>query len=281
MKTLLRWVLVLTCLFMGTSKVWAHHGGGGAGAVALQQAISDKLSPPRTNIFFNFEVNSLDDGVGTYLLYQLKGEYAFTPRFSMGARIPFYTVRQEFVPDNDRIGDVALFFQGMPWSSKSKKMSLLTGLDVSFPTGNDTESLGAGTVITTPYLTFIKDFGVLNFFVSVLGSFELASEVNPSLGYEVGLVFPVIKGALPLDLFLGFQATTFITGDTFTDGSTKGFITPGILLELTDHWEAAFLGRISVLDTLSFRSNVSTEDFVTGLFTDIKAGFIFNLGYSF
>jgi len=281
MRTLLRWALVLACLSLGAKDLWADHGGGGAGSVALQQTISDKLEPPRTNIFFNFEVNFLDEGVGGYLLYQLQGEYAFTNRFSLGGRIPAYTVWQDFVPDNTRLGDVAIFFKGMPWVSPEKKMSLLLGLDVSFPTGNDTVSLGAGAVVTTPFLTYNKDFGVLKFYVSAVGSFELASIVNPAFSFDLGLVFPVLKGAPKLDLFIGFQGTTFITGDTFTDGSTKAFITPGVLLGITDNWEMSFLGRISVLDTLEFRSDVSFDDFATGLFTDIKAGFMFNVGYRF
>lgn len=281
MKFALVGVLLLVCCVTATRRGWAHHGSGGAGSAGSRQVISERLNAPGRNVFFTFEVNEMDEGVGTYLLYQLQGEYAFTRRFSLGASLPFWTVRQNFVPDNTRIGDVALRLKGLPWSSTTGRMGLLLGLDTSFPTGNNEESLGAGAVTFSPYATFGTDFQVLQVFATATGIFEAAGSVNPTMGYALGLVVPLIKGKVPVKGLLFFQGTTVLEGDTFTSGSSKGFLIPGFLLSLSEHWEASFAGKISVMDTLNFRSDVTSTDFATGLFTDVKAGFIFNLGYIF
>lgn len=281
MKTTLRALLVVALLLGGISPAWAHHGGGGAGSLSIGQSILDRLYPPRTNLYFNFEFNSLDNGVGYTILNNVRGEYAFFRRFSIGATIPVWTVQNSFLPSNTRIGDVGILFKGEIWESKHLRMNLFGGLNTFFPTGDDQVSLGAGAVSFTPYFTYLKDWGPLDLFVNVLGSFEVSGDVNPTMSYEAGITVTMVKGKLPVSFIVSYQGVTYIVNDTFTGGSTKGYIVPGFLLEVGEHWELAFLGRISVVDTLGLQPNIPFNDFATGLFEDIAGSFVFNLGYRF
>jgi hypothetical protein len=72
-----------------------------------------------------------------------------------------------------------------------------------------------------------------------------------------------------------------VDGDTFVEGSSKGYLVPGLFLGLSDHWETSFLTRISVLDTLGLKEDIETKNFVTSFFSDLEFGFMFNLGYRF
>lgn len=280
-KYVLLWVLVGLLSFLGSSPLQAHHGGGGTASLTLNQSVLDRLYPPRSTVYFNFEYNDLDSGGGYTMLYQVRGEYAFLNRFSIGGRIPVWTAENDFASNNTRLGDVALLFKALAWESRTLRMSLLTGLDTTFPTGNDQVSLGAGAITLNPYVTYVKDFDPLDVFVNVLGSFEVDSTVNPTLAFEAGLLIQALRGKVPLSFFLSFQGVTFLASDTFNNGDVKAFIVPGILVEIGDHWEWGLLGRISVVDTLSFQPNVAFNDFVTGLYTDINTSILTNFGYKF
>ncbi len=271
---------LLLSVLLWTGEAAAHHGASG-GAGSVSQTISERLNPPRSNLYFNVAVNSLDEDLGVFLLYQIQGEYAINSRFSLGARIPFYSVRENLLPASDEIGDVALLLKGQVWNDAADRMSLNLGMDVGFPTGNSSVSLGAGAVSFNPYLVFSKDFGVLQVYTALNSSFEAASDVNPTPGYEVGIILPVLEGPKSVNWLFAFQGTTYLANDTFTAGSTKAFAVSGILVRLSEHWEAAALGKISVVDTLNLKSNISFTDFATGLLNDVKGGFNFNLGYIF
>jgi len=282
MKTYVLGVLVLVGILVSSPRTWADHGGGGSASSSSLTSLGERFEPPNSNVFFTFAVDSLDDSLGVVLLYQLQGYYAFTPYFSLGARIPFWSVREDFLPSNDRIGDVALLFKGQVWNSPKRKMALSLGLDIGFPTGNDTESLGAGVVSLIPQLTFNKSFrNDVQFFISVNKTIELGAAINPTLTYETGLQIPVVKGSLPVDFTVAFQGNTWIASDTFINGSTKGYALAGFVLELTDNLEASFIGRISVIDTLRLKTGIPFSDFATGLLSDVRGGFIFNFGYIF
>jgi hypothetical protein len=281
MKTKIYWLLALVYFLLALPSAWAHHGGGGAAGNLFNQTLTGRLLSPNTNVFFTFQANSIDEGVGTFFLYQIDGEYALNRRFSIGATIPVWTVRQKFTPDNTKLGDVMLRLKGELWRHAQGTANLLMGLDTSFPTGNDEVSLGAGAVGFLPYFSFNKNFKVLQIYTKVAGSFEVDGAVNPTLGYEMALVFPVYQGKPVLDLLLGYQGFTFVDGDTFVEGSSKGYLVPGLFLGLSDHWETSFLTRISVLDTLGLKEDIETKNFVTSFFSDLEFGFMFNLGYRF
>lgn len=259
----------------------ADHGSGGGSALTGGQTALDRIEPPRTNVNFTFEFNSLDNDAGHTLLYQVSGEYAFLQQFSIGALIPVWTAENALLPNNTRLGDVGLLFKAQAWASESLGMKLLTGLNTFFPTGNDDISLGAGTYTLSPYVTFLKDWQRIGVFLNLGSAFEIGEAINPTFTYEAGVIGKVLGGKISLALILSFQGVTFIDGDTFTDGSTKGFLQPGVELGLGEHWTMAFLGRISLLDTLNLKSNIAFNDFATGLYSDIQGSFVFNLGYQF
>ncbi len=259
----------------------AHHGGGGGAVTGLQQSIGGRFNPPRTYAFYNFSTNVLNDGMGWLILNQVEGAYAFNSRFSVGGRIPIWTVRENFLPDNTRLGDVALLLKGQVWRSPQQRMSLDLGMDVTFPTGSDTESVGAGVVGLVPYLTFNKSFDRLQLFTTLSKTVELGAAQNPALSYEVGLQIPLVRGALPLNLLAALQGNTLFASDTFVNGSSQAFAVSGLLLSLSEHWEAALLGRLSMFNTLEFKSGISFDRFATGLLSDVLGGFTFNLGYVF
>ena len=272
--------LVLSLLLLPGKMTWAHHGGTGGG-LAIGQSIVDRLYPPRTNVRYVFEFSSLDNGAGHTILNQIRGEYAFWGRFSIGASLPVWTVSNAFLNSNTKLGDVGLLFKAEIWESKRHRMNLFGGLTTTFPTGNDEVSVGAGAVAFTPYFTFLKDWDVIDFFVNVSGNFEADGRVNPTLLYELGVNIEMLKGKVPLSFFLSYQSVVFLVSKGFFPGDMKGYIIPGFLTQIGDHWELSFMGRISIVDNLGIRPGISFNDFATSLFSDIKGSFIFNLGYKF
>lgn len=274
------WCVGLVC-FLTLTPAWAHHGGGGGTTFSGGQTALDRVYPPRTTANFDFEFNFLDNDVGHTLLYQVRGEYAFLQRFSIGALVPVWTADNAFVPDNTRLGDVGLLFKAQVLGSKRLGINWLAGLNTFFPTGNDNISLGAGAFSLAPYMTFLKQWNRLGVYLSAGTTVELAGAINPTLNYEVGLLGKVLTGRVPLTLIFSYQGVTFVQSDTFTEGATKGYLQPGVEVGLGEHWTVTLLGRIGIVDTLSFKNNVSFHDFATGLFSDIEGSFLFNLGYEF
>ncbi len=268
-------------LLLSLPAAWAHHGGGGGTVFSGGQTALDRINPPSTNVNFDFEFNSLDNNVGHTLLYQVRGEYAFLQRFSIGALIPVWTADNAFLPDNTRLGDVGLLFKAQILQSKRLGINWLGGLNTIFPTGNDDINLGAGAFTMAPYMTVLKDWNRIGLFLSLGSAFELADAINPTLNYEVGVIGKILTGRIPLALILSYQGVSFLESDTFTTGSTKGYLQPGIEVGLGEHWSITLLGRITLLDTLKLKTNIPFTDFATGLFSDINGSFLFNVGYEF
>jgi hypothetical protein len=238
-----------------------------------------RFERPRPYAAFSFSVDFLDEDVGEVYTYQVSGEYPIHRRFSLGTRIPFYSVREEFLPSNDKIGDVGLLMRGVLWGSESQ--TLLVGQDVTFPTGSDTESLGAGVVTFNPYLSYLKTFGFIDLYGQSGIVVEAASAINPTLIYQVGLSFSIVRKGLPVDFLLAFQGVSYLASDMFNDGSTKGYLLPGFILKFTKQLEGTFLGKISILDTLKLKPGLSTDDIGVSLLSDVEAGFGFNINYEF
>lgn len=280
MRSCLCGLVLMVSLLGGTPAAWADHGAGGGG-LAINRSILELLYPPRTNAFFNLQFNSLRSGSGNTVLYQFGGEYAFMKIFSIGAILPVWTAHNVLIPTNTKLGDVALLFKAEIWESPKVGANLFSGLNTTFPTGNDQVSLGAGAVAFLPYVTFILDRDIWDFFLNFEIAFEASSDVNPTLAYEAGLLFLIIKGKIPVSFLLSYQGANYLVSDTFTSLSTKGYVKFGFLLEVAKHWELALQGRISIVDLLTLKTDIPFNDFATGLFDDIKGSFLFNWGYKF
>jgi len=274
-------LVLMACLLGGTPVAWAQNGGAAGGGLAINRSILELLYPPRTNVYFNFHFNSLRSGTGNTLLYEIGGEYAFKKVFSIGASIPVWTATNALIPTNTKLGDVALLFKAEILDFSKARINLFGGLNTTFPTGNDQVSLGTGTVAFIPYFTFLLDRDFWDFFFNLGASFEAGSVVNPTLTYETGFLFLILKGKIPVSFLLGYQGVNYLVSDTFTSGSTKGYVKFGFLWQVGDHWELAVQGRVSVVDRLTRKTNISFNDFATGLFNDIKGSFLFNWGYKF
>ena len=267
---------------VGLGHASAHHvtshGGGGSG---FYNPFSTQSRPPRTFLSFTFAVDSLDQGLGEVLRYQLAGEYAVHRRFSIGMRLPFLTIRENFLPRSDGLGDIALTFKGLLWALPKRRMNLTLGSGISFPTGSESKGLGAGTVLASPFLNYTMALGPVDFYTTLGSTVALASEASPSFDFNTGFNIPVIKGEIPLHLFLAFQGSTSIRDDVFTSGSTKAYLTPGLILYLRDDLIATFAARVSVLDTLKVKPGVALSKTSTALLSDVRAGFNFNIDYFF
>lgn len=266
----------------GLGQAMAHHvSGHGGGGSSFYNPFSTQSRPPRTFLSFTFNVDALDDGLGEVLRYQLSGEYAVHRRFSVGMRLPFLSIREKFLPRSDGIGDVALSFKGLLWSQPKSRMNLTLGGGFSFPTGNETKGLGAGDVLISPYLNYTAGLGPVDFYTTLGTSVAAADQASPTFDYQVGANIPVLKGKIPLHLFVAFQGSTSIRDDVFTSGSTKAYITPGLILYLRDDLITTFGARVSVLDTLSVKPGVALAKTSTSLLSDVLAGFNFNIDYFF
>lgn len=273
------WLAV--CLFFGAPLAWAHHGGGGGVGSRVSQSVLQLLYPPRSNVYYNFRFNTLRADQGYSILNEIGGEYAFLERFSIGLSIPIWTTDNVLLPAVTKLGDVTLLFKAQMWESKHLRMNLIGGLNTGFPTGNDQVSVGAGAVTLSPYFTFLLYRNHFNFFVNLETFFEASDDFNPTLSFDTGFIIPIVRGDLPVSFLISFNGVSYIEGDTFASGSFKGFVIGGFILNITDHWQMALQGRISVVDALKLKTNIPFNDLATGLFADVKGTFGLNLGYQF
>ena len=261
---------------------FAHHTAGHGGGGSALSPFSGSSRPPKTFLDLSFTADALDLERGEAFTYQLAGEYAFHRRLAVGARVPFLTLNQG-LSSSTGLGDVALTLKGLIWRDEARDLSLNLGSEVSFPTGDESEGFGSGTVSFFPYLNVSKHFSFFDAFLTGGGTLEAATPEGrgSSFDYAAGVSFPVLKRSLPLDLFLAFQGSSFLGSDTFTDGSTKGYLKPGIAFHFGKHLVAAVSGKISVIDTLRLKRGVVLTPTSPAFQTDVEAGFASNLYYSF
>ncbi|MFO1464185.1 MAG: transporter [bacterium] len=282
MRCLLALACAASCLLAGARNAGAHHvSGHGGGAAGFYNPFSTASRPPRTFLSFTFAVDSLDDSLGEVLRYQLAGEYALTRRFSLGMRIPFLSIREKFLPSSDSIGDLALSFKGLLWAKPERRMNLSLGMGTSFPTGDEPKGLGAGTVLFSPYLNYTLGLGPVDFYTTLGSTVAAADEASPTFDFNLGFNIPLVKGEIPLHLFVAFQGSTSIRDDVFRSGSTKAYLTPGLILYLNEHLITTLGAKVSVLDTLGVKSGVALAKTSTSLLSDVHAGFNFNVDYFF
>lgn len=268
----------MTCVPQSMAHHVSGHGGGGS---SFYNPFSTQSRPPKTFLSFTFNVDVLDDDLGEVLRYQIAGEYAVNRRFSVGMRVPFLSIREKFLPSSDGIGDIALSFKGLLWSRPERRMNLSLGGGFSFPTGNENEGAGAGTVLVSPYLNYTMALGPVDFYTTLGSTVSASSEASPTIDYNTGFNIPLIRGEIPLHLFVAFQGSTSVRDDVFTNGSTKAYITPGLILYLRKDLITTFGARVSVLDTLKVKPGVALAKTSASLLSDVLAGFNFNVDYFF
>lgn len=280
MRPLTAGCLLALCLFLAAPSLQAHHGGGGGG-LGASQSVLQLLYPPRSNLYYNFRFNTLRADQGYSILNEFGGEYAFLSRFSLGLSVPLWSSDDVLLPAVTRLGDLTLLFKGEIWESRRLRMQWMGGLNTGFPTGNDQVSLGAGAVTFTPYFTYLLDRDAFDFFLNLETLFEISGAVNPTLSFETGFIVPIGAGGIPVSLLVSFRGEDFIAGDTFTAGSFKGYLVAGFILDISENWQMALQGRVSVVDALTIKPDIQFNDLATGLFADVKGTFGLNLGYEF
>lgn len=277
------WAALGFCLMANLPIALAHHTAGhGGGGSSYYNPFSTQSRPPRSFVSFTFNADVLDDSLGEVYLYQVSGEYAVTRRFSIGARIPFWSVQEKFLPQTNAIGDLGLTFKGLLWNHPGHRQNLTLGGSTTFPTGNESEGTGAGAVTFSPFLNYTLGFGRVDFYATLGSTVAAASDPSPSFDFNTGFNIPLIKGgAVPLHLFVGFQGSTTLADDVFTHGSTKAYLTPGLILYLKKNLITTLGARVSVLDTLHIKPGVALSKLSPALLSDVKAGANFNIDYFF
>ncbi len=282
MKSLIHvlWI-VLICTFPHSS--FAHHTTSHAGTgFALFNPFSTESRPPKTYIALDISIDELDDHLGSVAKYQLSGEYVVHPRVSVGARLPFATLNQDFLPQGSSLGDVAFTLKSLLWSAQDPRMGLTFGQVVSFPTGKKDEGYGAGNVIFSPYLTYSAQwFHQLDSFITLGTSVLAADQPAPSLDFSTGITVPIVNGKAPLKILLALQGSTALSSENLGAGSTKAFLNPALFWQLTPKLSTSLGARVSVIDTLQLKPGVILSPLSPLLLTDVKAGFLFNTTYAF
>lgn len=280
MTRLLLCALVLSCL--AADRAEAHHvtvhGGTGSGSF---NPISGQSRRPASAVDFSFGVDRLDGGLGYVLTYQLAVEYAVLRRLSLGLRVPFLSIRERFLPATDGIGDVAVSAKGLIAEWAAQKTFLQAGMEVSFPTGDSGKGTGSGDVVFSPTLTLSKGFRPITFLLTAGTTFAAADPVRPSADYAASAVVPLTQKELPVDFFLSFQGSTAVQSGVFNGGSTKAYLRPGFVFHMSPKILATLAGKFSVLDTLTLRRGIALSRQSTAPLSDVQAGFLFNMNYSF
>lgn len=274
--------LAAAILLLGINVAEAHHVAGHGGSLSSSfNPYSSQTRPPQTFVDFNFNVDRLDGGLGYVLSYQTAAEYSVNRRFSFGARIPFLTIREKFLPDTDAFGDIAAGVKFLAGEWPLQRMFLTLGSEVSFPTGSEDKGTGTGDVMFSPYVTLSKGFHRFSLVTTLGSTLAATSHVYPSLDYALSLIVPVTKGALPVDFFLTFQGSTAATSKTFTNGSTKAYVRPAFVFHLTSKFLATLGGKFSAVDTLEVKKGITLSRLSTAPLSDVQAGFTFDINYSF
>lgn len=275
---------VCLVLLLWATGAQAHHTvthGGGAG-FTLFNPFSTESRPPKTYLALDFSADALDDHLGVVVKYQLSGEYAIHPRISLGLRVPLATLREEFLPKQTSIGDVAFTFKTLIWRSAKSAMSLTFGEVTSFPTGNANDGFGAGVVIFAPYLTgSLRWKEKIDTFLTLGSSVAASHEAAPTVDFATGISVPLVGGKAPLKGMLSLQGSTNLANDNFSTGSTKAFLTPALIWQMTPQWSTTWGFRFSAIDTLDLKPGVILSPISPLLLTDVKMGFVFNSTYSF
>lgn len=268
---------VLCISFVLSLNAHAHHSSGHGMSGPSFNPISSVRSP-KTIVGFGVNADALDADQGYAVSYKLSGEYALTRRLSMGASLPLNTVRTTGL-QNTGLADMSLLAKGILW--KREKNLFLGSLSLSLPTGLKNSGLGAGDVLASPSLTFIKSIQRLSLFSSVGSTLALAREVRPSLDYAVGTLITLVKGEYPLDAVLSLQGNSIFGSNTFQNGSTKLYVSPALVFPLGENSRLTVGGKFAVADDLKLKSGVALSTNSTALFTDMRASVFTNIDFFF
>lgn len=255
----------------------AHHVSGGS-VRGFDPSLSQSRAPTHS-VDFRLQGDRLDGHLGYVLGYHFSGEYALHRRLGVGLTLPVLSVREAFLPDTDRLGDVALSLKGLILSGP---FLLLAGSEFSFPTGSEARGTGAGHVQWTPTLTLVKGKWKRVALIGILGTtLGLSEVIRPSLDYGASVVFAAIRGALPVDFVLAWEGTTTLASDIFVGGATKAYLKPGLILHMTPKVLVNLGVKLSVLDTLKLKPGVALARQSTVPLGDATAGFSLGVNYAF
>lgn len=265
----------------GARPLWAHHSMGHSAAPNTPHSYASQARPPETFLNFNTTADRLDGGLGYLWAYQLAGEYTVSRRFSMGGRLPVLSIREQFLPDTDGLGDIALSLKGLVAERLERRFALHAGTEVSFPTGSASKGTGAGNVMAAPYCTVTKGFRYGSAAIEVGSTMAIAHHPRPSIDYAVSAILPLVTHTLPVDLVLAFQGSTVTSSDTFSAGSTKAYVQPAFAFHVKPPLLATFGAKFSVIDTLALKPGITLSRQSTAPLSDVRVGAFFDIHYAF
>lgn len=275
--------VMLMLLLMVAGSVSAHHSGPTVSPQASGNYHPYLLGSggPKKSLTYTFNWSHLDNGAGDVFLNQIEGEYAIFDWFSVLLRIPILSLQLNFRPDKTGIGDVAIGMKGRVLHSNGH--SLMLGSDFTFPTGNRNAGTGSGEVAMSPYVAYQYDFGLVQVFSSLGTAFQFNSNPEPALAGTIGLSVPVLQEPVGVTLFTSLQTQTFLADETFTRGSSKVYVVPGLMIKPIQGYELSFVlsGTLSIIDTLAVKSSLVLRNDSLALTQDILMGATLQVNYSF
>lgn len=274
--------MAAVCLVAFPQALQAHHTSGHGSGGSLQSSLNPLTAssrPPSKAIDAGFVVDRLDGGLGYVLRYDIGFEYAVTKRFSLGAQLPFLSVREILLPATDRLGDIELHAKTLIYQSSRFLFTAGTGL--SLPTGSEEKGTGAGTTLASPFVTLSKGHGKILGFMTLGSTLSLGRSPDPSFDYAVGVLYPLSRSSFPVDASLTFQGSTGFSDDVFESGSTKAYLQPAVILHWSPRLSTLLGAKVAVVDTLSVKSGVTLSQQSTVPLSDILAGFVFHMNYAF
>ena len=284
MRACFAWALLCALLLsLGAPTVHAHHPGH---VVSLRSGGSynpflQGRGGPNKRLSYLFDWSHLDNSAGDLFLNQLEGEYAIWDWFSFRVWVPMVSLQLNFRPSRTGLGDVGLGFKGRLLEQSGHR--LLLGLDNTFPSGDREAGTGAGSVVMSPYLAYEYDAEWLQVFTSTGISVALDNDPEPTLLPNAGIAVPILRSGVPLSAFLSLQGQVFFADESFTPGSAKAFLVPGLIVYpmANKRLSIALSGKVSVIDTLSVRDGLVLEASNLALAKDVLAGVTLQINYSF
>lgn len=280
-RNLVRQCVCVSMLFASFSAHAHHTAGHGGSPIAFSGLTGNDVHAPKTLIGIGFAGDVHDEDLGYQLNAQLYGEYAITPRIGVGAYLPFQSIRDPFRANTDGISDMVFTMKGVVWESPRNMWGVMLSNAVSLPTGNASAGRGGGKVAIAPGVTVMHQWEHAHLFASTGVTTSLASAGQPTIDYVVGGSVNLKPHYPMLDLCVHWQGHTIASSSVFTSGSSKGFVSTAVLVQWNAHWRSTIGGRVSVLDTLSIRPDVTIGRDAAALLLDVKAGGFMNVEFLF
>lgn len=273
------YALSLSCTLLLSHQAHAHHTSGQQGTSSVRSNLyllhmTQTNEHPKYLASANLGYKTIDRGLGRTMRYDFGFEYGLLSNLSLGANIPILSIREKFLPRVDDLGDISMSIKWTPFPKSKSKFNFGLQNELSIPTGSEDHGSGAGSVGIYPSANLNYRFNqTWNWFTSLGGSLLAESNSQTSINYATGISFMIPGSRLPVSLLAIVSGSTFLNDSSYTSGSTKIYLQPGISFQPTKKLNISALFQLSIMDQLKSKLAGGLSPTDPAILNDIESGF--------